>query len=88
MSTNLTDRWQYLSDKGLLSNTLHVTRGVPQGSIYANDILKQLKHSRNQMCADDIELYLDGSKERHFRGMLLKSYIMNANMSGICLIHV
>ena len=29
--------------------------------IYANNIPKQLKHSRTQMYADDIQLYLDSS---------------------------
>ena len=62
ISPCLIDRWQYLSNKELLSNLLHVTRYVRQGSvlsallysIYANDMTKQPKHSRIQMYADNV----------------------------------
>jgi hypothetical protein len=67
----LTDRSQCVFADGALSSFLPVTQGVPQGSIlgpllfslFINDISSCIKFSNYHIYADDVQIYLSGSKE-------------------------
>lgn len=66
MFSYLTGRSQSVFNGNTVSNSVDLTRGVPQGSIlgpllysvYANDLPTQLIHCRVQMYADDVQLYI------------------------------
>lgn len=69
LNSYLSNRYQsvFLNDK--YSSALPVVRGVPQGSIlgpllfslYVNDLPNCVTHSKLQMYADDVQLYLSSS---------------------------
>jgi Reverse transcriptase (RNA-dependent DNA polymerase) len=67
----LTGRSQCVFCNGALSSFLPVTQGVPQGSIlgpllfsmFINDISCCIKYSNYHIYADDVQIYLSGSKE-------------------------
>jgi hypothetical protein len=67
----LTGRTQCVFANGTLSNFLPVTQGVPQGSIlgpllfslFINDISTAILFSNYHIYADDVQIYLSGSKD-------------------------
>jgi Reverse transcriptase (RNA-dependent DNA polymerase) len=67
----LTGRSQCVFANGALSTFLPVTQGVPQGSIlgpllfslFINDISNTIQFSNYHIYADDVQIYLSGSRE-------------------------
>lgn len=65
ISTYLSDRTQKVRLNGVLSDTLSVTSGVPQGShlgpvlflIFINDLSQHIKNCRYLLYADDMKIY-------------------------------
>ena len=64
-SSYLSDRYQAVLLKGILSRRIPITSGVPQGAhlspllfnIFINDIVKVIKHSQILLYADDLKIY-------------------------------
>ena len=64
----LSNRKQKVLANGVYSTSLHITQGVPQGSVlgplfyisYANDLAKSFKHCKVVQYADDTALYISG----------------------------
>lgn len=98
LSSYLTFRSQSVFAMNTNSNTLPITRGVPQGSIlgpllfsmYANDLPDQLSHCKVHMYADDVQIYLGGNIDtihetvRKINVDLNKVFIW-ASANGLCL---
>lgn len=65
ISSYLTDRWQFVSYKHVLSWSYKATSGVPQGSnlgpllfiLFVNDVADCIKYSSILLYADDLKLY-------------------------------
>lgn len=88
----LTDRQQFVSNKGIQSTNKSVSCGVPQGSnlgpllflIYINDLPNVLKHSASVLFADDTTLYVtsqdnDSLREKMNEDLQLISNWFQAN---------
>lgn len=67
ISTYLNNRYQYVEINGKKSQSMLVTRGVPQGSIlgplmftlYSNDLPLAINHCNIRMYADDVQIYME-----------------------------
>lgn len=98
ISSYLTNRTQSVYNNGNTSRPLSTSRGVPQGSIlgpllytiYSNDLPLQIKHSKMQMYADDVQLYLSCTKSSINHKVIelnndLNKILVWASANGLCL---